>query len=79
MKFQVTTQGSAILGKEAYVKLGLLARVGEINTDMQGQSSQKMANTYSDVFKGLGLIKSNAKIHIDEEMPPAYLKKKNTT
>ena len=32
LKFQVTTQGSAILGKDACVKLGLLARVDEINT-----------------------------------------------
>ena len=34
MKFKVTKQGSAILGKEACVKLGLITRVDEINTDV---------------------------------------------
>ena len=68
MKFQVTTQGSAILGKDACVKPG--ARVDKINTQAQAQPSQEMVNKYSHVFNRLGLIKSNGKIHINEEITP---------
>ena len=41
MKFQVTKQGSTILGKEACVKLGLITRVDKINTDIQAQLLQE--------------------------------------
>ena len=47
-----------------------MARVDEINTQAQVQLPQEMVNKYSDVFNDLGLIKSNTKIHINEEIPP---------
>ena len=36
----------------------------------QPSTAQEMVNTYEDVFTGLGLIKSNAKIHIDKTVTP---------
>ena len=63
--------GSPILGKDAYVKLNLINRINEVtNTPDQPSTAQEMVNKYEDVFTGLGLIKSNEKIYIDNTIPP---------
>ena len=76
LRFQVTESGSPILGKSACVELKLIARVGEVNQDVQhqedsgAQAAEKLVNEYIDVFSGLGTIKVGAKIHIDENVNP---------
>ena len=65
-----------ILGKQACVKPGLIARVDEIGQPTIQTSDQQKANdmvsTYKDVFSGLGLIRSNAIIHIDKNLTLCY-------
>ena len=69
--FQITQSGSPILGKNACVTLNLIARIDEISTSAATENNtHELVNTYSDVFKGLGLIKANAQIHIDHNVPP---------
>ena len=71
LKFQVTTSGSPILGKDACVKLNLINRINELTTrPTEPSTAEEMVNKYKDVFTGLGLIKSNAKIYIDNTVPP---------
>lgn len=71
LKFQVTRNGSPILGKDACVQLHLIARVNEIKeVTTPDKAARDMVNKYTDIFNGLGTIKVNAKIHIDTTVEP---------
>ena len=80
LRFQVVKNGSAIMGKDGCVALGLVKRVNAISKREQGKTvpvieveepnAQMLVNNYLDIFSGLGKIKSNATIYVDEEVQP---------
>ena len=71
IKFLIIAGGAPILGKQACERLGLLTRVDSSNQERTDNSdANQLVNTYHDVFKGLGLIKANAHIYVDENVTP---------
>ena len=84
LTFQVVSKGCPILGIDACIELGLITKVdmidtisgetdnnsGTVNTNKTNEKTQKLVSEYSDVFTGLGLIKSNTHIHIDPSVEP---------
>ena len=72
LQFQITTGGSPIIGKNGCVQLQLVKRVAELVqcTDIDNTEANKLVNDYSDIFTGLGTIKVDAKIHIDNAINP---------
>ena len=76
LKFVITKQGSPILGKEACEQLQLLKRTDSMNIETNKMTptpdgvtaAQIMVNKYADIFKGLGLIKTNAHIFTDKNV-----------
>ena len=81
LTFTVVSKGESILGNDACQQLGLIARIDAVNTtrdeDAADQNEQhdaqeatKLVNRYSDVFKGLGLIKTEAHLYVDNTIEP---------
>ena len=74
--FQVVPNGHPIIGKEACVALGLIIRVDDIEqvmgecTENKATTADNLVSEYPDVFSGLGLIKSNAHIHVCDQIEP---------
>ena len=67
----MTQTGVPILGKDACVMLNLVSRVDNINNDgMAEMEATRMVNKYLTFFEGLGMIKVNAKSHIDPIVNP---------
>ena len=70
----VVKDGSPILGKEACEDLQLLLRINVIETPSEIDIEQKQSNDtvkkYNHVFNGLGLIKSEAHIFVDNNVQP---------
>ena len=81
-KFQVVDNGSAILGKQACQNLNIIRLVDSVQeidqqqhsrepaTAAAGSRAQKTVKHYTDVFSGLGCIKTNAVIHVDSNVQP---------
>ena len=70
LKFHITRIGSPILSKQACVELNLITRVSTINYEGPGGAAERLVNKYNELFQGLGIIKVNAHIHIDENVTP---------
>ena len=82
LKFQVVNNGSPILGKRACQILNLIRLVNSVaevtdRTDHRepatrnnGCIAEKMVKEYIDVFTGLGCIKTNTIIHVNNEIEP---------
>ena len=74
LRFQVTEEGSPILGKDACVLLQLITRVDAMGTISDKQATEteahKLVMNYNNVFEGLGTIKINATIHTDPNVTP---------
>ena len=76
--FQVAESGTPILGKEACVTLKLLARIDSISDEHNNEltnittnaEAQELVIKYSDLYSGLGKIKTNVLIHVDHNIPP---------
>ena len=75
LRFQVTSAGSPILGKDACIALNLISCVNALQSTREDSETQhcakKLVNTYSHVFEGLGTIKSNSKIHTEPSVTPS--------
>ena len=72
LRFQVTSKGGPILGTDACVLLKLIERIDALDEEdiSLSKDADNLVNTYADVFKGLGTIMVNAKIHIDKTITP---------
>ena len=73
----VVSEGGPILGKEACEQLDLVYRVSAVAgnhnanpPDDSTKEAREMVKEFENVFEGLGLIKSNAHIHIDMSVTP---------
>ena len=74
LSFQIVKNGTAILGKEACVELNLLVRVDTVTSQLIEQcnhTAKGLVRSYLDVFTGLGLIKTNTKIHVNPNITPS--------
>ena len=81
--FHIVASGGPILGKQACEHLQLITRVNTINkqasemTEAQAtgtseiDTAHEMVKKYNDVFNGLGLIKTDAKLYIDKNVQPS--------
>ena len=75
-KFQIVKDSHPLLGKELWVELGLIAWIDDVkiqDADVNrnnNHKSEQLVSIFKDVFSGLGLIKSNAVIHIDKTVNP---------
>ena len=68
--------GSPILGKSACEQLQLVARIGMIeavngNEESNATDCNSTVKLFSDVFQGLGLIETDAHIHVDPSVEPS--------
>ena len=70
VRFQVLSIGSPILGKAACVQMKLIARIDNVDAKEDVVAAESMVKSYNDIFTGLGLIKTGATIHIDNNVTP---------
>ena len=69
-KFLIVREGSPILGKQTCEKLGIISRIDTLTSTNDDSDTTKLVNKYNDIFKGLGLVKTDAHIYIDNTVEP---------
>ncbi|XP_077862565.1 uncharacterized protein LOC144344556 [Saccoglossus kowalevskii] len=66
--FQVVDSREPILGRDTCQRLNLIRRVNAVTSNL---TTEHIQLEYKDVFTGLGCIKNNYHLHVDESIQPS--------